>query len=161
MNTSVSEEYTSSFFSVGVSRTRVWSRYIYFYSWVYSHNEPGLPHCWDFEITLTHTALGSSPLDERSARRKDLYLKRHKTVKRQTSNPPAGWDRQSLCIGRMKTGDLPDLREKQRRQNVCGADTAILPMMFLFMIHILCSAPHLCMTSSSWQNRIKFEPWVK
>jgi hypothetical protein len=136
------------------------------------------------EISRSHwyTALGRTPLDERSARRTDLYLKRHKTVKTQTSIPPAGfrthnpskradadlrlrprghWDRQSLYIGRMKRGDLSDLREKQRRQYVCGAERTVRPMMFLFMIHILYSAPHFCMTSSSWQIRIKFELWVK
>jgi len=39
-----------------------------------------------------HTALGRTPLDERSARRTDLYPKRHKTVKTQTSIPPAGFE---------------------------------------------------------------------
>jgi hypothetical protein len=37
----------------------------------------------------THT-LGTTPLDERSARRKVFYLKTHNIHKRQTSMPPAG-----------------------------------------------------------------------
>jgi len=32
------------------------------------------PHCQDFEITLRHTTLGRTPLDEWSARHRDLYL---------------------------------------------------------------------------------------
>jgi hypothetical protein len=150
-----------------------------FYSWVYSYTEPGPPHCWDVEITLTHTSLSRTPLDERSARHRNLYLKRHKTVKTHTSIPPTGfepairadadphlrprghWVRQSLYTGRMKTGDLSGRREKHRRWNVYGADRTVRPMMFLFTIHVLYSAPHFCMTSCSWQNHIKFELWAK
>jgi hypothetical protein len=40
----------------------------------------------------THTTLGRTPLDERSARRRDLYLTTHNTHKRQTSMPPAGFE---------------------------------------------------------------------
>jgi hypothetical protein len=39
----------------------------------------------------THTTLGSTPLDEWSARRRDLYLTTHNTHKRQTSMPLAGF----------------------------------------------------------------------
>jgi hypothetical protein len=35
-----------------------------------------------FTITLRHTTLGRTPLDERSARRKDLYLTKHNTQNR-------------------------------------------------------------------------------
>ena len=38
-----------------------------------------------FTITLRHTAFGRTPLDERSARIRDLYLTKHTTHKRQTS----------------------------------------------------------------------------
>jgi hypothetical protein len=38
-------------------------------------------------ITLRHTTLGRTPLDEWSARRRDLYLTTHDTHKRQTSMP--------------------------------------------------------------------------
>jgi hypothetical protein len=41
-----------------------------------------------FTITLRHTTLGRTPLDEESARRSDLYLTTHNTHKRQTSMPP-------------------------------------------------------------------------
>jgi hypothetical protein len=45
-----------------------------------------------FTITLRHTTLGSTPLDEWSARRRDLYLTTHNTHKRQTSMPPVGFE---------------------------------------------------------------------
>jgi len=44
-------------------------------------------------ITLSgpHT-VGRTPLDEGSARRRDLYLTTHNIYKRQTSMPPAGFE---------------------------------------------------------------------
>ena len=41
----------------------------------------GPPHYRGFTITLRHTTLGRTPLDERSARRRDLYLTTHNTHK--------------------------------------------------------------------------------
>jgi hypothetical protein len=38
--------------------------------------------------TQWHTTVGRNPLDERSARRRDLYLTTHNTHNRQTSMPP-------------------------------------------------------------------------
>jgi hypothetical protein len=35
---------------------------------------PGPPHCWGFTITLRHITVGRAPLEEWSARRRDLYL---------------------------------------------------------------------------------------
>ena len=43
-------------------------------------------------ITLRHTTLGKTPLDELPARRRDLYLKTHNTHKKQTSMTPAGFE---------------------------------------------------------------------
>jgi hypothetical protein len=46
-----------------------------------------------FAITyFRHTTLGKTPLDEWSARRRDLYLTTHNTHNRQTSMPPAGFE---------------------------------------------------------------------
>jgi hypothetical protein len=53
---------------------------------------PGPPHYRGFIITLRHTTLGRTPLDEWSARRGDLYLTTHNTHKRQTSMPAAGFE---------------------------------------------------------------------
>jgi hypothetical protein len=42
--------------------------------------------------TQTHTIGGRTPLDEGSARRRDLYLKTQTLHKRQTSMPPVGFE---------------------------------------------------------------------
>ena len=47
-------------------------------------------YCRGFTITLRHTRPGRTPLDERSARRRELYLTIQNTHKRQTSLLPAG-----------------------------------------------------------------------
>jgi hypothetical protein len=49
-------------------------------------------HYRGFAITHRHTTLGRTPLDEWSARRRDLYLTTHITHKRQTSMPLAGFE---------------------------------------------------------------------
>jgi hypothetical protein len=53
---------------------------------------PGPPNYRGFTITLRHTTLGRTPLDEGAARRRDLYLTAHNTHKRQISMPPAGFE---------------------------------------------------------------------
>jgi hypothetical protein len=53
---------------------------------------PRPPHYRGFTITLRHITVGRTPLDEWSARRRDLYLTTHNTHKRQTSRPPAGFE---------------------------------------------------------------------
>jgi hypothetical protein len=53
---------------------------------------PGPPDYRGFTITLRHTTLGRTPLDEWPARRRDLYLTTHNTHKRQTSMPPVGFE---------------------------------------------------------------------
>ena len=40
---------------------------------------PGLHHCRNFTITLRHSTVGRTPLDEWSALRRDIYLKAHNT----------------------------------------------------------------------------------
>jgi hypothetical protein len=52
---------------------------------------PGPPHYQGFIITLRHTTLGRTPLDEWSAQCKDIYLTTHNTLKRQTYMPLAGF----------------------------------------------------------------------
>jgi hypothetical protein len=42
--------------------------------------------------TQRHTTVGRTPLDEGSARRRDLYLTAHNTYNRQTSMPSAGFE---------------------------------------------------------------------
>jgi hypothetical protein len=78
---------------------------------------PGPPHCRGFTIALRHTTLCKTPLDEWSARRRDLYLTKPETDihdsgrirTRDPSNQAAAdprlsqcghWDRETLnCSG--------------------------------------------------------------
>jgi hypothetical protein len=47
----------------------------------------------DFAITLfEHTTLGSTPLEEWSARRRDFYLTTHNAPKRETAMPTSGYE---------------------------------------------------------------------
>ena len=50
------------------------------------------PHYRGSVITERHTTLGRNPLDEWAARRRDLYLAKHNTYKRQISVPRAGFE---------------------------------------------------------------------
>jgi hypothetical protein len=67
-------------------------RLFFFFPWRKSPSESRPPHYQGFTITLRHTTIGRTPLDEWSARRRDLYLTTYKTLKRQTSMPPAGFE---------------------------------------------------------------------
>jgi hypothetical protein len=57
-------------------------------------------HFWGSEITLRHTTLGRTPLDEWSAHRTNLYLKRHTNHKRRASMPPAGFEPVIPSVGK-------------------------------------------------------------
>ena len=74
---------------------------------------PGPPHYRSFTITLKHTTLGRTPLNELSARGRDLYLTTHITHNRQTSMPlavlkpaiPASERPQTHALDRAATGN--------------------------------------------------------
>jgi hypothetical protein len=53
-----------------------------------------------------HTTLGRTPLDEGTARRRDLYLTTHNTHKRQTSMPSVGFETTILVSERPQTHTL-------------------------------------------------------
>ena len=63
--------------------------------------------------TQPRTTVGWAPLDERSARRRDLYLTAHNTHSRQTSMPPVGFETtipaseqpQTYALDRAATGN--------------------------------------------------------
>ena len=67
---------------------------------------PRPPLCRGFTITLRHTTLSSTPLDEQSTHRRDLYLTTHSIHKRQTSMVPAGLEPTILVGERPKTHAL-------------------------------------------------------
>jgi hypothetical protein len=66
----------------------------------------GPPHYRGFTITLIHTTPGRTPLDEWSARRRDLYLTTHNTHNRQSSMPPAGFEPTNSAPDQLQTHDL-------------------------------------------------------
>jgi hypothetical protein len=80
-------------------------------------SEPRSPPCRAFTITLRHTTLDRTPLDERSTRRRDFYLTTHNTHKRQTSTPPAGFDPAILA------GERPQTHALNRPASGIGRDT--------------------------------------
>jgi hypothetical protein len=53
---------------------------------------PRSPHYRGFTVTLRHTTLGKTPLDDWSARRRDLYLTTNNTHSRQIFMPSAGFE---------------------------------------------------------------------
>ena len=67
---------------------------------------PGLPHYRGFTITHRHTTPGRCPLDEWSARLRDLYLATHNTHKRQVSMLPAGFETVVLSSKQSQTHAL-------------------------------------------------------
>jgi hypothetical protein len=73
---------------------------------------PETPHYRGFTITLRHTTLGRTPLDEWSARRRHLYLTTHNSQETdihalgeiRTRNPPASERPQTQALDRAATG---------------------------------------------------------
>jgi len=59
-----------------------------------------------FTITLRHDTFGRTPLDEWSARRRDVYLATHNTHNRQTSMSPAEFEPPVPASERPQTHDL-------------------------------------------------------
>jgi len=66
-------------------------RWLFFFAWLDSPSGPGHLLCIS-TITLRHTTLGRTPVEEWSARRRDLYLTTQNTHNRQTSMPPTGFE---------------------------------------------------------------------
>jgi hypothetical protein len=67
--------------------------YCFFFLWRNSHQWVRVSSFTRFlDHTKRRTAVGSTPLDEGSARRRDLYLTTHNTHNRQTSLPSLGFE---------------------------------------------------------------------
>jgi hypothetical protein len=86
-----------------------------------------------------HTTLGRTPLDEWSARRRDLYLTTHKHCTRQTSMPPAGFEHtipvsarpQTYAVDRVATGIgfTPDLLIWKHVSKWCSPDVFVVKFL--------------------------------
>jgi hypothetical protein len=79
---------------------------LYFFHGAKAPSGPKPPHYRRFTITLRHTTLGRTLLDDWSARRRDLYLATHNTHKRQTSMPPAAFEPATAASERPQTHAL-------------------------------------------------------
>jgi len=67
---------------------------------------PEPAHCRSFTITPRHPTLGRTPLDDWSARSRDLYLTTHNTHNRQTSVLPVGFEPAVTASERRQTYGL-------------------------------------------------------
>jgi hypothetical protein len=113
------------------------SQFIYIY--IYGSTAPWgprPPYYRRFTIThFRHTTLCRTPLEEGSARRRDLYLTSHNTHKRQTSMPPLGFEPTILVSERPQTHALDRAATGIGRQ------------------------PQLCLTNQTLQKRTIFKLW--
>ena len=62
-----------------------WCFCLFFFNTATARSGPEPPSYRAFTITLTHTTVGRTPLDDWSARRRDLYLTTYNTHKRRAS----------------------------------------------------------------------------
>jgi len=65
---------------------------VFFLPWRNSPSGPRAPHYQGFTITLRQITFGRTPPDDRSPRRKDLYLTTYNTHYKQISMPLAGFE---------------------------------------------------------------------
>jgi hypothetical protein len=77
----------------------------------------GPPSHRGFKITLRHTTVSRTAVDEWSARCTDLYLTTHNTHKRQTSMPPTGI---RTCNPSKRVASDPHLRSRGHRDQPQG-----------------------------------------
>jgi len=80
--------------TASVRTRRKWEIFVIPVLFCFWHDSPQWARASTFTRFLDHTqrrtTLGRTPLDELSARRRNLYLTTHDTLNRQTSMPPAG-----------------------------------------------------------------------
>jgi hypothetical protein len=89
---------------------------------------PGFLHYRDFTILLRHTRLGRTPLDEESARHKDLYLTTHTIHKGQTSMHPAGF-KPTISIS-----EMPQTHACKRRRHCDRLHTDLGIVNYLHLV---------------------------
>ena len=77
--------------------------------------------------TQRHTTVGRTPLDEQSARRKDLYLTTHSTHNRETSTPPVGFE-PTISAGERPYTYVSD-RAATRTGCRCNIQYTVLPTL--------------------------------
>jgi len=101
-----------------------------------SPSGPGSPHYRGFMITLRHTTLGRTPLEEWSARRRNLCFTTHNTHNRQTSMPPARFKLTIPANEPPQTHVLDSVATGIGRNNKYNTDIFFINPLF---IHSVCS----------------------
>ena len=99
--------------------------------------------------TQRRTTVGRTPLDEWSARRRDLYLTTHNTHNRQTFMPPVGFE------PTISAGELPQTYALDRATTGTGLP---LPLPYPIKIFERCGENYLQILS--WM-RAKYSPIIR
>jgi hypothetical protein len=113
---------------------------IYFHG-ITTPSGTGLPHYQGFAITLRHTTCGRTPLDDRSARRRNLYLTKHNANKRQTSISPVGFKPAIAASERPRTHAL----------NRAATGIILFWQPLVTKCHSLCYMPYLSLTAQMYK----------
>ena len=104
------------------------------------------------EVSRSHTTVGRTPLDEWSARRRDLYLAAQKTHKRQTCMPPAEFE------PTISAGKRPQTHALDRAATGTG-DTTWIPGQ----IHGVWACEWICsmwVSRQRWPQQLFFLPVI-
>jgi hypothetical protein len=77
---------------------------------------------FSLDHTETHTTVGRTPLDEGSARRRDLYLTKQTLYKTKKSTPPVGFEPTMPASARPQTYALDGAATRISGKAVCGGN---------------------------------------
>jgi hypothetical protein len=111
-------------------------------------------------ITLRHTTLCATPLDEGSAQRRDLFLTRHSTQKRQTSMPPAGFESATPA------SELPQNHALDRAVTGIGSKqnyirkTKVHLLVFSYFMHLIIARNVKCVKLKNYTVRWLFSKLI-
>ena len=110
------------------------------------------PHSWGFlDHTQRCTTVGTTPLNEWSARHRDLYLTTHNTHNRETPMPPVGFEPtisaderlQTYSLDRAATGTgnlqhyITKIKSEHRGITICiPGDNSCSPCLSNFIVHM-------------------------
>ena len=132
---------------------QVWCSRCCFFCGAATQRESRPSHSWGFlDHTQRHTTVGRSPLDEWSARRRNLYLTAHNTHNRQTSMPLVGFEPtisagerpQTYALDRAATGTCSIcymLKLKKKNNNILRFYNLTFIRLYLYRFnhHVVCS----------------------
>ena len=115
---------------------RLLMSYIYIYIYIYIYMEH--PFLMLLDHTQRRTTVGRTPLDEWSARRRDLYLTAHDTHNRQIAMPPVGFE-PTISAGERPVGLCDELITRPEESYrlccvvVCDLETSRMGAPYIYM----------------------------